>query len=78
MIDKSKLALAFILGAAAGVAIAYILTTEQGEKTIQDVKDAAGKLQDEAGDKLNKSRQVIQDIADTAERIITNLNEPRI
>lgn len=77
MNDKSKLALAFVLGAAAGAAIAYFLTTEQGEKTVEDLKEAATKFKDNLDEKLEKSKQAVHDIADTAERIINNLNQQK-
>lgn len=75
MNDKSKLALAFALGAAAGAALAYFLTTDQGEKTVEEIKEKASKLKNDLGEHLEKGKQVVNDLADSAERIINELNK---
>jgi gas vesicle protein len=75
MNDKSKLALAFALGAAAGAALAYFLTSESGEKTIEEIKEKAAKLKTEVGEHLDKGKQIVNDLADSAERIINELNK---
>lgn len=47
MINAKHLA-TFVLGAVAGVALHKYLQTEEGEQTLENLKEKAGKLKDEA------------------------------
>jgi gas vesicle protein len=73
MNDKSKVALAFAFGAVVGAAVAYFLTTEKGEETIEDIKEAAGKLKNDIEANIEKGKEIIDDISTTAQTLINNI-----
>lgn len=77
MNDKSKLALAFALGASVGAAIAYFLTTEEGEKTVDQMKEKASEIKDQLNVRFEKGKLAVHDLVDTAEKIIDNLSQQK-
>ncbi len=77
MNDKSKLALAFALGASVGAAIAYFLTTEEGEKTVDQMKEKASEIKDQLDERFEKGKRAVHDLVDTAEKIIDNLSQQK-
>lgn len=60
--DKSKLLVGLLIGAAAGAAIALLVSSEKGKEIFEDLKDEAGKTGrkaiDRFEDKLNKGREL--------------------
>jgi len=54
MSDNSKFLAGVLLGAAAGAAIGYLLTTEKGREIIADLKSAASNAADEVKETVNK------------------------
>ncbi|ULQ52615.1 YtxH domain-containing protein [Flavihumibacter fluvii] len=54
MSDNSKFLAGVLLGAAAGAAIGYLLTTEKGREIINDLKTAATNAAGEVKDTVNK------------------------
>lgn len=54
MSDKSKFLAGVLLGAAAGAAIGYLLTTEKGKEIINDLKAAASNAAGEVKDTVSK------------------------
>jgi len=55
MKNQSKLILAFIAGAAAGAAVAYLVTSDKGEEIIDEIRNLAGKLKDNVAERMTKS-----------------------
>lgn len=61
MVNAKHLA-TFILGAAAGVALHKYLQTEEGEKTLEDLKTKANDLKTEAEDTLDKMPEYFEQL----------------
>ena len=55
MNNQSKLILAFIAGAAAGAAVAYLVSTDKGEELMGEIRGFAGKIRENVADRMNKS-----------------------
>ncbi len=55
MKNQSKLILAFIAGAAAGAAVAYLVTSDKGEEIIDEIRSLAGKIRENVNDRMTKS-----------------------
>ena len=55
MKNQSKLILAFIAGAAAGAAVAYLVTSDKGEEIIDEIRNLAGKIKDNVTDRMTKT-----------------------
>jgi len=54
MRNQSRLILAFIAGAAAGAAVAYLVTSDKGEEIIGEIKNLASKIRDNVNERMNK------------------------
>ncbi len=59
---KSGLILSFIIGAAAGAAIGYLLAGGKSDELMSDVKDAANKVKDEFEKQFEKGKDFLSDI----------------
>ncbi len=57
MTDNSKFLAGLLLGAAAGAAIGYLLTTDKGKEIVEEIKSAAGAAGDEVKSALEKGRK---------------------
>ena len=57
MKNQSKLILAFVAGAAAGAAVAYLVVSEKGEDIITEIRNLAGKIRDNVSERMAKSKQ---------------------
>jgi gas vesicle protein len=57
MAKNNKLFMGVLLGAAAGAAIGYLLTTEKGKEILSDLKDAAGKAGGQAKDLFSTAKK---------------------
>ena len=55
MKNQSKLILAFIAGAAAGAAVAYLVTSDKGEEIMNEIKGLAGKIRENVAERMNKA-----------------------
>jgi hypothetical protein len=55
MRNQSRLILAFIAGAAAGAAVAYLVTSDKGEEIIGEIRNLAGKIRDNVAERRGKS-----------------------
>ena len=55
MKNQSKLILAFIAGAAAGAAVAYLVTSDKGEEIMGEIRGLAGKIRENVADRMNKA-----------------------
>lgn len=66
MSDNSKFLAGVLLGAAAGAAIGYLLTTEKGREIIADLKSAASNAADEVKETVNKWASEAEENTSTA------------
>ena len=55
MRNQSRLILAFIAGAAAGAAVAYLVTSDKGEEIIGEIRNLAGKIRDNVSERMAKA-----------------------
>jgi hypothetical protein len=55
MRNQSRLILAFIAGAAAGAAVAYLVTSDKGEEIIGEIRNLANKVKDNVSERMAKS-----------------------
>lgn len=67
MEKKSPLILSFIIGAAVGAAVGYLLASGKGEEILSDLKDSAGKMKDELDKQVDKGKEFINDLKSMAE-----------
>lgn len=54
MKNQSRLILAFIAGAAAGAAVAYLVTSDKGEEIIDEIRNLASKIRENVNDRMAK------------------------
>jgi gas vesicle protein len=52
MNNQSRMILTFLAGAAAGVAIAYLATSDRGEEIIDELRSMAKKVKDNIADRM--------------------------
>ncbi len=55
MKNQSKLILAFIAGAAAGAAVAYLVVSDKGEDIIAEIRNLAGKIRENVSERVTKA-----------------------
>ncbi|MBC6490759.1 YtxH domain-containing protein [Flavihumibacter stibioxidans] len=60
MNDQSKFLAGLLLGAAAGAAIAYLMTTDKGKEMMEDFKTAASEAGDDLKDTVKKFETEIE------------------
>jgi gas vesicle protein len=53
---KNKLMVGVLIGAAAGAAIGYLLTTKRGKEILSDIQDAASNASDKAMDIFDNAK----------------------
>jgi len=68
----SKKLLFFIMGAAAGAAMGYLLSTEENREKL---KSAARKLKDNFEDEIEKGKEFVNDLIKTAEETVGGKNQ---
>ncbi len=54
MNNQSRLLLAFLAGALAGVAVSYLASSDKGEEVVDEFKNMANKLKNDIADRLRK------------------------
>ena len=59
--------LSFLAGAAAGVAIAYLITSDRGEEIIDEIKTMAGKLKENISSRMNAAMEEMSNMENMAE-----------
>ena len=57
--NGSKLLLAFLAGAAVGVAVGYLLNSEKKDEIIDDLKQSATKIKDDLKEGIEKGKTMI-------------------
>jgi gas vesicle protein len=65
MSDNSKFFLGVLLGAAAGAAIGYLLTTDKGREILDDLKSAASSAASDVKDTVNKWADNVEETVNT-------------
>jgi len=55
MKNQSRLILAFVAGAAAGAAVAYIVASDKGENIMADIRNLAGKVRENVNERMKRS-----------------------
>ncbi len=68
--DKSAMLMAFVLGAAAGAAIGYILASPKKDELIGDIKQTAAKVKDGIKSVLEKGQKLADDVAKETDDIL--------
>ena len=73
----SKLLIGLIIGAVAGAALAIFINSDEGQKIVDDIKDATGKAEKDLKkaisrfeDKLGKGREYAMDLEKKAGKFI--------
>ena len=66
MSDNSKFLAGVLLGAAAGAAIGYLLTTEKGREILSDLKDAATNAAGEVKETVSKWANDVEEKVNSA------------
>lgn len=77
MKDNSKLIIGILIGAVAATAISVFVSSEKGQKIVDDIQDAAGKAEkdlkkayDKFEKKLNKGKEYAGDLEKKASKFI--------
>jgi gas vesicle protein len=60
--SNTKLLLGFVVGAAAGAAVALLLTSDKGKEILDRIKETASDLEDEFKDAMDKGKQMAEDL----------------
>lgn len=76
MSDNSKLIGAFIVGAAVGAALGYLLASEDKSKAMDTIEETINLIKDKLHEGIEKGRIVVNDLADKAEEVL-NTKEPK-
>jgi len=67
MTENKKLLAGILLGAAAGAALALLLTSDKGKEFLSDLKDTASRLGDDVKETIEKGKQFAADLGKKAE-----------
>jgi F0F1-type ATP synthase assembly protein I len=58
--NGTKILLAFVAGAAVGVAIGYYLNSDRKDEIFNDLKEGATRLRDDLGEHLDKAKEMVE------------------
>jgi gas vesicle protein len=70
MSKNSKFLLTFALGAAAGAAVGYLLSSDENKEKI---KKAALKIKDTFKDEFDKGKEIVDDLKQSAESFVNEV-----
>jgi gas vesicle protein len=71
MEKKSSVLVSFIIGAAVGAAVGYLLSSGKGEELLDDLKDSADNLKDELGKQMDKGKELIGELKSKTDDFVT-------
>ncbi len=69
--NGTKILLAFIAGAAVGVAIGYFLNSDKKDEIFNDIKEGAFKLKNDIEENLTKAKEIVDSFLKTGTDSIT-------
>jgi gas vesicle protein len=72
MATNNKLLVGVLIGAAAGAAIGYLLTTEKGKEILSNLQDAAGTATDRVRGAYDTAKNKMSGAYDTAKSKVTD------
>lgn len=64
---KSSLLFSFLLGAAAGAAVGYLLASGKAEELTSDLKETAEHLKNEIDKQVERGKEIIEEVKHKAE-----------
>ena len=70
MKDQNKLLMTFVIGAAVGAALTYLLSSDEGKEIVDDLKKRGKKIRDDLDAELEKGKDIFNDIRETAESML--------
>ncbi|CAN5374072.1 hypothetical protein BH11BAC2_BH11BAC2_11800 [soil metagenome] len=71
---KSGLLITFLLGAAAGAAVGYLLASGKSEEITADIKEAADKIKEEFGKQMDRGKDLVDEVKKKAEETFGTSN----
>jgi gas vesicle protein len=71
MAKNNKLLVGVLIGAAAGAAIGYLLTTEKGKEILSNLQDAAGSATDRVKGAYDTAKSKVSGAYDTAKNKVS-------
>lgn len=75
MNDNHKFVAGLLLGALAGAALAVFLHTEKGKEVLSDVKEGAGKVQDDLSAKLKDFDTAMNELLERGKSFLSDLEQ---
>jgi F0F1-type ATP synthase assembly protein I len=67
--NNTKILLAFVAGAAIGVAIGYFLNSDKKDELLNDLKQGASKIKDDMADTIGKAKEMVDDLKDHVQNL---------
>ena len=65
--NNSKIILALLAGAAAGIAIGYFLKSDKKDELFNDLKEGVAKFKDDLAEKFEKGTSMLDDLKNSAD-----------
>lgn len=75
MTDQSKFIAGLLVGAAAGAALAYLLTSDKGKELVSDLKTAAAKAGDEVKEVARQLETELNDVVEKGRQWASDLQD---
>jgi len=67
MNNSTKNLLSFMLGAAVGAGVVYLLVSDDGDELFTEIKNKVNKIKEEFGDELAKGKEFLAALTETDE-----------
>jgi len=71
--NSTNLLLAFVAGAAIGVALGFVIASGKAEDWISDLKDKANKVKDEVEDEYEHGKKLADELRSSFSEVINDL-----